>query len=136
MDRPLSADPDLRAERSLALDHVARDVLGEHLDEQRLALDDELDRVLEELGKARHVHALLIGGEVDRAVDHRGHDGLGVSTTDANGFLHSRDARARERERDLGRRRLEVVIELHAVRHAATVASAVVSARAATAADP
>jgi hypothetical protein len=41
--RPLGANPDLRAERSLALDDAPRDVLGEHLDEERLTLDDELD---------------------------------------------------------------------------------------------
>ena len=115
MDRPLRADPDLGRERPLALDDAARDVLGEHLDEQRLALDDELDRLLEELGEARHVHALLVGGEVDRAVDDRGHDGLGVAAPDANRLLHAGDACAREGERDLGRRGLEVVRELHAV---------------------
>ena len=76
VDRPLGADPDLGAERALPLDDAARDVLGEHLDEQRLAIDDELDGLLEELGEARHVHALLIGSEIDGAVDHRGHDRL------------------------------------------------------------
>src|ERR1051326_4284681 len=35
---------------------AARDVLGEILDEERLVLDDALDRLLEELGEARHVH--------------------------------------------------------------------------------
>ena len=42
---------------------------------------------------------------------------------DADRLLDARDAGARERERDLGRRRLEIVRELHAVRHAATVAA-------------
>ena len=50
---------------------VARDVLGELLDEQRLADHELVDRLLEELGEARHVHALLRGVEVDRAVDLR-----------------------------------------------------------------
>ena len=102
VDRPLGADPDLGAERALPLDDAARDVLGEHLDEQRLAFDDELDRLLEELGEARHVDALLVGGEIDRAVDHGGHDRLGVAAADANRLLHAGHARARERERDLG----------------------------------
>ena len=91
----------LGTESALPLDDAPRDVLGEHLDEQRLAIDDELDGLLEELGEARHVHALLIGSEIDGAVDHRGHDRLRVATTDANRFLHARDTRAREGERDL-----------------------------------
>ena len=103
MDRPLCANPHLRAERSLALDDAARDVLGEHLDEEGLAFDDELDRLLEQLGEARHVDALLVGGEVDRAVDHRRHDRLGVAAADADRLLHSGHAGARERESDLGR---------------------------------
>ena len=94
VDRPLGADPHLRAQRSLALDDAARDVLGEHLDEQRLALDDELDRLLEELGEARHVDALLVGCEVDRAVDDRRHDRLGVAAADAHRLLHAGDAGA------------------------------------------
>ena len=40
-DRPLRADPHLGAERALALDDAARDVLGEHLDEERLPVDDD-----------------------------------------------------------------------------------------------
>ena len=112
MDRPLRPDPDLRAERALALDDAARDVLGEHLDEERLALDDELDRLLEELGEARHVDALLVRSQVDRAVDHRRHHRRGVAATDAHRLLDARDAGAGEGERDLGRRGLEVVREL------------------------
>ena len=102
VDRPLRADPDLCAERALALDDAARDVLGEHLDEERLALDDELDRLLEELGEARHVDALLVGREVDRAVDDRRHHRLGVAAADAHRLLDAarrRRARARARSR-------------------------------------
>ena len=87
VDRPLGADPHLGPERALPLDDAARDVLGEHLDEQRLPVDDDLDRLLEELREARHVDALLVGREVDRAVDHRGHDGLGVAAADAHRLL-------------------------------------------------
>ena len=112
MDRPLRPDPHLRAEGSLALDDATRDVLREHLDEERLALDDELDRLLEELGEARHVHALLVRREVDRAVDDRGHDRRGVTAADAHRLLNTRDTGTRERERDLGRRGLEVFLEL------------------------
>ena len=52
---------------------MPRDVLGEHLDVERLGADDLLDRFLEELGEARHVDALLLVGEVDRALDLRRH---------------------------------------------------------------
>ncbi len=86
-------------------------MLREHLHEQRLARDDDVDRLLEELGEAGHVHALLIRGEVDRAVDDRGHDRLGVAAADAHRLLHARDAGLRERERDLGRRSLEILVE-------------------------
>ena len=101
-DRPLRADPDLGPQRVLALDDAARDLLREHLDEQRLAVDDEVDRALEELREARHVHALLVGGEVDRAVDRRRHHRLGVAAADPHCFLHAGDAGAREGEADLG----------------------------------
>ena len=118
-DRPLRADPDLGLERPLPLDDARGDVLREHLDEQRLAGDDDVDRLLEELGEARHVHALLVGGEVDRAVDDRRHDRLRVAAPDPHRLLHAADAGARERERDLGRRGLEIVVEAGDVRHAA-----------------
>ncbi len=101
----------------LALDDAARDLLGEHLDQQRLAVDDEVDRALEQLREARHVDALLVGGEVDRAVDHRGHHGLGVAAADPHRLLHAGDTGPREREADLGLRRLEVVVELDGVAH-------------------
>ena len=92
MDRPLGADPDLGAKCSLSLDDAARNVLGEHLDEERLALDDELDRLLEELWEARHVHALLVGCEIDSAVDNRSHHRGGVTAADAHRLLHTGDA--------------------------------------------
>ena len=61
--------------------------------------------------------ALLVCGEIDRAVDHRGHHGLGVAAADPHRFLHAGDPGAREREADLGLRRLEVVVELDGVAH-------------------
>ncbi len=101
----------------LALDHATRDLFREHLDEQRLAVDEEVDRSLEELREARHVHALLVGCEVDRAVDRRRHHRLGVSTADAYRFLHAGDPGAREGQPDLGLRGLEVVVQLDGVAH-------------------
>ncbi len=101
MDRRLGPDPHLGPERALPLDDARGDVLGEHLHEERLALDDQLDRVLEELGEAGHVDALLVGGKVDGAVDDRGHHRLGVAAADPHRLLHAGDACAGERERDL-----------------------------------
>ena len=45
------------ARSGLALVDAGRDVVGEHLDEERSLADDDVDRLLEELGEARHVHA-------------------------------------------------------------------------------
>src|SRR5205085_5884966 len=84
--------------------------------------DDTLDRLLEQLRKARHVDALLRRVEVDRAVDRRGDQLLLRAAADAHRLLHPCHARPREAERDLGRRGLEVVEELaRAVAHLCTV---------------
>jgi hypothetical protein len=56
----LRRDPRFGAEGALAADDVARDVLGERLHVQRLGPDHRFDRLLEQLRKARHVHALLL----------------------------------------------------------------------------
>ena len=122
VNRPLRADPDLGTS-ALALDDTARDVLREHLDEKRLVLDDELMASSKSSGNRDMWTPFWSGGEVDGAVDHRSHDRGGASTPDVDRLLHSRDARARQCERDLRRRCLKVVRELHAVRHAATVAA-------------
>ena len=62
---------DLGAERALALDDVARDVLGEHLDEQRLA-DHDVARSPPRRARGSATCARPSGrGEVDGAVDHR-----------------------------------------------------------------
>ena len=65
-------DVHLGEQRVLPLDDVARDVLRKILDEECVVVDDALDRLLEELGEAGHVDALLRRVEVDRAVDRRG----------------------------------------------------------------
>ena len=71
LERVARRDPHLGPQRALALDDVRGDVLGELLDEERLADHDLLDRLLEQLGEARHVHALLRRVEIDGAVDRR-----------------------------------------------------------------
>ena len=86
----------------------ARDVLGEVLDEERVVLHDALDRLLEELGEAGHVDALLPRVEVDRAVDRRRDELLAAAAPDPDGLLDARHADAREAERDLRRGSLQI----------------------------
>jgi len=57
--RVARGDVHLGEQRLLALDDMTRHVLGEILDQERVVVDDSLDRLLEELGEAGHVHALL-----------------------------------------------------------------------------
>ena len=83
-----------RAGRAGGPTTCARDVLGELLDEQRLADHELVDRLLEQLRKARHVHAALRGVEVDRAGD-LGGDELLVRRRGAGGSPCSRRGRRR-----------------------------------------
>jgi hypothetical protein len=55
----LRLDAHLGPQRLLALDDMACDVLGQRLDEERLADHHLVDRLAEQLGEARHVDALL-----------------------------------------------------------------------------
>ena len=107
----LRRDPNLCAQRLLTLDDVGRDVLREHLDEERLADHDLLDRLLEELREAGHVHALLRRVEVDRALDVGRDLLLVVAVPDPDRLAHAGDPGAREPERNLGHGSLEVVFE-------------------------
>ena len=108
---PACGDSRLGAKRALTLDDLARDLLGEHLHVQRLRADDRLDRFLEQLREARHVHALLGAIEVDGALDLGSHHGLATLVPDADRLRDVRDAGPRQRETDLGRRRLEILGE-------------------------
>ena len=69
-------------------------MLGEILDEERLVVDDVLDRLLEQLREARHVHALLRRVEIDGAVDRRRDQLLAAAVADPDGLLDARDAGA------------------------------------------
>ena len=106
--RPERRDPSLGPERALPADDVARNVLGERLDVQRLGADDRLDRLLEQLREARHVDALLALREVDGALDLGRHHRLAAFVAHADGLLDARDAGARQRQPHLGRGRLEI----------------------------
>ena len=86
----------------------ARDVLGERLDEERLADHDLVDRLAEDLGKARHVNALLGRVEVDGAGDLRGERLLAPFVADPDRLLDSGHAGAGQADAHLGRRGLEV----------------------------
>src|SRR5207244_7193662 len=86
--------------------------------EQGLADHDLVDRLLEELRKARHVHALLARVEVDRALDLRRDQLLDARVRQPDGLADAGDADAREADAYLGRGRLQVVCEnpwLHVV---------------------
>ena len=108
LDRVARRDPDLGAQRVLARDDVARDVLGEPLDEQHLADHELVDRLLEELREARHVHALLGGIEVDEAVDLGRDERVAAAVLHAHGLLDTGHARAGEPELHVGDGRLEI----------------------------
>ena len=66
--------------------------------DERLADHDALDRLLEELGEARHVDALLRRGEVDGAVD-LGRDDLLEACPSGGGSPSRRPARRRATDR-------------------------------------
>jgi len=106
--RVARGDPHLREQRLLPVDDSSRHVLRKVLHEERVVDHHALDGLLEELGEARHVNALLPRVEVDGAVDRRGDELLPAPTADADGLLDSRHADARKAQRDLRRRRLQI----------------------------
>ena len=110
-DRPARCDSRFGAKRALAADDVLRDVLGQRLDVQRFSADNGLDRLLEELGEARHVDALLLVREVDRALDLGRHHGLVAFVADAHRLLDAGHAGAGERQPHVGSRGLEIGVD-------------------------
>ena len=108
LERVLRLDAHLGAERALPFDDVRRDVLGERLDEERLADHDRVDRFAEELREPRHVHALLGGIEVDGARDLGRERLLAAVVADPDRLLDAGDAGAGQPELDVGGRRLQV----------------------------
>jgi hypothetical protein len=112
LQRIARGDPHLGAAGLLTPDDVLRDVLGELLDEERLTDHDLVDRLLEQLGEAGHVHALLARVEVDEAVDLRGDELLGAAPAESDRLGDALDARPRQAEPHLGCRGLEIVQEL------------------------
>ncbi len=109
--RPARDDAHLGSERLLALDDLCRDPVRQHLDEEALSEHHVVDRLVEELGEARHVDALLVAREIDGALELGGHQDLLRAPTDSDRLVDPRDACPREREPDRRRRGLEVAHE-------------------------
>ena len=90
-------DRHLGAQRVLALAHELGDAPGELLGAERgLAEDDLADRVVDDLLEARHVRALLLGAEVDDALQLRREELLGARLADADDLLDAGHADARQ----------------------------------------
>ena len=91
---------------------MRRDVLGERLDQERLADHDLVDRLAEDLGEARHVDALLGRVEVDGAGDLGGERLLAPFVADPDRLLDARHPGAGQADPHLGRRGLEIADNL------------------------
>ena len=96
----------LGAQRILALAHELGDVLCERLRaKRRLAEHDLSDRLVDDLLEARHVRALLLGAEVDEALQAREEQ----LVADSNDLLDTGDADAREPDRNTRHARLHIL---------------------------
>ena len=84
-------------------DDVRRDVLGQRLDQERLADHDLVDRLAEDLREARHVDALLGRVEIDGAGDLGGKRLLAPFVPDPDRFLDAGHAGAGQADPNLGR---------------------------------
>ena len=98
LDRIAGGDPYLGPERVLPRDDVTGDVLGQALDEEHLPDHDLVDRLVEQLREARHVHALARRVEVDEAVDLGRDERVAAAVLHAHRLLHAGDAGAGEPE--------------------------------------
>ena len=93
----------------LALAHALGDVLGEGLGlEGRLAEDDLADDVVGDLLEARHVRALLVGAQIDEAVELCVVEPLVAVVADADDLLDAGDADAGQRQGKRGLLLLDV----------------------------
>ena len=87
---------------------VTRDVLGERLDEERLADHDFVDRLSEQLRKPRHMDALLVRIQVDGARNRRRKGLLAAVMADPDRLLDARDPGPGQTELDFRQRCLKV----------------------------
>ena len=94
-------DGDLGAARALALADELGDVLGQRLGlERRLAEHDLADRLVDDLLEARHVRALLVGAELDDALEARREQLLGAVLAEPDHLLDAGHADPREAQLD------------------------------------
>ena len=94
-------DADLGAAALLSRADELGDVLGQRLGlERRLAEDDLADRVVDDLLEPRHVRALLVGAELDHALEPRREQLLGAVLLDPDHLLDAGHADAREAQLD------------------------------------
>ena len=91
---------------------MARDVVGELLDEKCLADHDLLDRLLEQLREAGHVDALLGRIQIDRALDLGGDEPLDLAPAEPDRLAETAHTGARQPDLDVGGRRLEILEEV------------------------
>src|SRR5919109_1327789 len=83
-------DRDLGAAPILAVAHPLSNVRGERLRlEGGLAQDHLVDRLVDDLLEARHVRALLLGTQIDEALELRIEQLLGPVRADADDLLHA-----------------------------------------------
>ena len=85
-------------------------MLGQHLDEEGLADHDFVHGLRELLREPRHVHAFSRRVEVDRALDLRVDELLGVAVAQADRLLQAGDTGAGEPEPDVREGGLQVVL--------------------------
>src|SRR5262249_61610650 len=105
------------AEGALRHEGLRGEMSRELLDEQRLLDDALLDRLLEQLGKARHVHALLRGVEIDGAVDVGCDQLLALAVTDPDRLADAADTGPRQPDPHVRRRSLKILEKMHAFAH-------------------
>ena len=104
-------DGDLGAHAVLAVAHALGDVSGKRLGLEGLAEDHLVDRLVDDLLEARHVRALLVGAEIDEALELGVEELLASVGADADDLLDAGHADAREAHVGRGAARLDVAAE-------------------------
>ena len=104
-------DRDLGARAVLAVAHEPGDVGGERLGLEGLAQHHLVDRLVHDLLEARHVRALLLGPEVDEALELGIEELLVAVRADADDLLHTGHPDARQAHVGRGTTGLDVASE-------------------------
>ena len=106
--RVAGRDRDLGSLAALPLAHLLGDVGGQHLGFERLAEDDLVDRLADDLLEAGHVDAGLLRVEVDEALEAGVEEVLGAVGLDPDHLLDAGDPDAGEADLGGGQRSLDV----------------------------